>query len=140
MSSWCGGLTGSLLLWRRHKARRIEHFGPIARLEWQYRHHFCPVRNLSELPQLLDLRPFDRLQFLKVRNQAWSDPTLVDKAKLLSRMVTIHGCQKAFLQLNNSRNFWKTFKEVVSVDANSKEKLQQSYLWDLKRFLTSEGE
>jgi hypothetical protein len=41
----------------------------LTRIEWEFRDRHCPVRFFGELPQVIDLQPFERLQFLETEEQ-----------------------------------------------------------------------
>jgi len=108
-----------------------------ARLEWELRRDRVPIRRLSEIHKLLQLRPFDCLIFKDCSDvYDWeNDNRNSQKRYHYNHLVEDYGAQVAAKILNGSRNFTRTFGPVLMEVEGIHEQLHQSYLRGVKKFL-----
>ncbi len=112
----------------------------LKRLEWELRHKKCPVTHLSELPELLETRPFDSLEFFEAPHtyDFRNDPTDSLKRHQFNHLVGDYGAHETARILNGLRHFKRDYGQLQIDGAAVKEVLQESYLAGLDRFFANQ--
>ena len=97
---------------------------------------------MAELPQLLDFRPFDPVEFLPVTGSYdfHNNCSMSFKKFLYDQLSQQHGAHDAVRILNYERNFKRDYRSILSnCDLSSvKDRLQVSYLEGLRRFFSGQ--
>ncbi len=107
---------------------------PFTRVEWEFRNKRCPVRRLSQLPDLFDYRPFDSLEFLDTDKYYDFHNQTVEACKkfLLDQLAATCGGHEAARILNKGRHFKREFSEILITGNSIKADLQNSYTQGLQ--------
>ena len=127
---------------KREELRRLrqetDHLPAVlTRFEWELRHSKCPIKYLSELPELLEIQPFDQLQFTEPSPgyDFRADPVASRKRYLYDSLAEDYGAHEAARILNRSRHFKRDVAPLLMPAAGVKEQLHRSYLAGVARFL-----
>ena len=127
-------------LWKVHHADVSPLPAVLTRLEWEFHNRRCPIKTFSELPTLMNLRPFDDLQLLEtsVAFDFRTDPVGATKLFTFQKLSEEFGRHDAIRILNANRNFIRDYKKHLVAGADVKERLQNSYLESTQRFFNNQ--
>ena len=110
----------------------------LTRAEWEFRNKRCPIRYLAELPQLLEIHPFDLIEVIPYLGayDFHNDCLASVKRFTLDRLAEEYGIQDAARILNRDRNFRRDYRDLMSwINASTiKDRLHDSYLRGTRRF------
>lgn len=109
----------------------------LTRVEFEFRHHKCPVKKLSEISKLANLEPFHELQFFSVSSQNMSTQRAARQASL-EDLVRHVGMHQAIRSLNEDRHFKRDYQGILQPVPEIREQLQRAFLEGVKRFLKTE--
>ncbi len=106
----------------------------FTRVEWEFRNKRCPVRRLSQLPELFDYKPFDSLEFLDTDKYYDFHNQTVESCNKFSfdQLAAIMGSHEAARILNKGRHFKREFSKILITGKSIKADLQNSYLQGLQ--------
>ncbi len=112
----------------------------LTRLEWELRHRKSPIQYLSELPELLEIRPFDTLEFYETPHcyDFRHDPTDTLKRYQFNHLADDYGAHEAARIFNAQRHFKRDFRQLEVEAGALKEQLQDSYLSGVDRFFNNQ--
>ena len=113
----------------------------ITRLEWELRYRKVPISYISEIQELLEYRPFDKIEILTTDRiyDFHNDTKNSQKQFLLDSLTDTYGRQEAIRILNHKRNFKRDYGSIVMDSSAIKDKLNQSYRDGVTRFFNNEG-
>jgi hypothetical protein len=107
---------------------------PLTRLEFEFRHHKCPVRDLTDISRLAAVEPFRGLQFFKFSPQITYEKQSVRRTNL-QELVRSVGMHQAIRSLNGDRHFRRDYEGILEPMPEMSDLLQRAYLEGVKRFL-----
>jgi hypothetical protein len=113
----------------------------LTRLEWELRHSKCPVRYLSELPELLDIEPFEKIELLDTPEfyDFDSDFKTAKNQIIYTKLIEDYGAHEAARILNKGRHFKRDFRPALIDNEKLKMEIQESYLLGVERFFNNQG-
>jgi hypothetical protein len=120
----------------------ISKLPPIyTRLEWELRQPRSPIEYLLQLPELLDFKPFERLEIMEgAPCYDFHNDTMNSRKKFLfDSLNKDYGLQNTIRILNKGRNFSRDYGEIVSTNTTDiKKRLQDSYIDGIQRFFSNQ--
>ena len=103
--------------------------GSLVRLEVRQYDKKTPINHLTEIPNLLNQNPFEKLISVEFADS--------EKGKSLEQMCREHGFGRVHSLLNRSNNFNKTYQKFLK-PISLQDNFLESYQKSLKQFLTPE--
>ncbi len=125
----------------RRLREKIDYLPPIlTRLEWELRNRKLPITYLSQFPELLEYRPFEKIEILETDRiyDFHNDTENSCKRFQLNGLTDSYGRQEAIRILNHNRNFKRDYGAIVTDASEIKERLHQSYIDGVTRFFNNQ--
>lgn len=125
----------------KRQRKNLDGLPPVlTRLEWELRHRKCPIAYISELPELLEIYPFDTLEFYETPHfyDFRNDPTDSLRRHQFNHLVDDYGAHETARILNGQRHFKRCFSHLEVEAGALKQQLQDSYLSGVDRFLNNQ--
>ena len=113
----------------------------LTRFEWELRHGKCPVRYLSELPELLDYEPFEKIELLDTPEfyDFDNDFRAAKNQLIYNKLIEEYGAHEAARILNKGRHFKRDYRPALLENDQLKKEIQDSYLLGVERFFNNQG-
>jgi hypothetical protein len=111
------------------------------RLEWELRQRRSPIHYLLQLPELLDFRPFEKLEIIESAPvYDFHNDTVNSRKKLLfDTLSKDYGLHDAVRILNKGRNFRRDYEGLAFASTSDiKQRLQESYIDGVQRFFANQ--
>lgn len=137
---YIGGSPGMLRVYDKLEELRVKKKDvsgmpdPLTRIEFELRHHKCPVRILSDIFRLAAVEPFRGLQFFKFSPQIILGQQSARRT-CLQDLVRSVGMHQAIRSLNGDRHFRRDYEGILEPMPEMSDLLQRAYMEGVKRFL-----
>lgn len=115
------------------KAKQLGVQGTLTRLELRQQAYKLPIQKFNQFPELINLKPFAGIKFLKPKSSAPS-LRMREKALYLEKCIEFTGLQGAFKELNKHSNFKRDFKGCLERNESIPD-LNQKYQETITQFL-----
>jgi hypothetical protein len=122
--------------------QEVDYLPPIlTRVEWELRYRKLPIMLLSQFRELLEYRPFEKIEFLETDRiyDFHNDTKNSRKQFLLDRLTDEYGRQEAIRIVNRDRNFKRDYENIIVNSSEVRERLQQSYRDGVTRFFKNQS-
>src|SRR5579884_3969257 len=108
----------------------------FSRVEIELRHDHCPVEYLSQLPEVVEHRPFRNIQFLEVPAYYDYKADLKNslKRRLYHALKDDLGSQDSINIFNADRHFSRDFKNLHVDNAALKAQIEENHAATIRRF------